>query len=629
MSPFGFTAISAAWLFLLFIPLIVFYFLKLRRPRVEIPSLILWQQVLNDNRVNSPFQKFKRNLLLFLQLLLLLLLILAAMQPFWRSGASRAARLPILIDISASMAALDKKGGISRLDEAKKRARKTIDNIQKGQKVSIISFDDSARKVTGFTDNKRILKDALEQIKVSDVRSNPEDALRMAQAISSREPFEEVLMLSDGNFPDRIDFELSFTLDYERLPPAGANIGITSMNARRSGDLTWDVFVNVEGSTTFETQGTIDITVGTETIDSQIIALDAGESDRLIFEVEGAASTSIKARLRPAGFDALDSDNDAYIELPALRPLRIYTAKTLHTFHKALEGVDGVEVYDSMTAQSTFDLIISDSPADVSAPAKAGFFVGTLPDELKGMVTSSEGTSDVVDWERNDPVLQHVNFSDLVIQKEIAFAEGLGEGDLEKRGFETLVHGNSGPLLVTQTSETRRDYFLLFHSDSSTLPFRIGFPIMLSNLSRYTYNALGMNEINAYKTGVLPKILLDADTNYTIRCPDGSTRDAASDGEGILSGIPAPEVGTYTVEKDGRTERTLSVALLNTEESRLIGVEKMQFNELSVEARTSTQKSDRNLWPTLTFIALILLLAEWALFQRRPGGWVVRSGANT
>ena len=59
-----FTALSSAWLFALLVPLIVFYFLKLKRPRQIIPSLVLWRQVLSDQRVNSPFQKFKRNLLL-------------------------------------------------------------------------------------------------------------------------------------------------------------------------------------------------------------------------------------------------------------------------------------------------------------------------------------------------------------------------------------------------------------------------------------------------------------------------------------------------------------------------------------------------------------------------------------
>ena len=119
MSWFGFYAPSMAWLAFLIVPLVLFYFLKLKRPRLTITSLVLWQQVINDSRVNSPFQRFKRNLLLLLQLILLILLIAAAMQPFWRGRVSRIQRLPILIDCSASMAALDKPGGISRLQAAK------------------------------------------------------------------------------------------------------------------------------------------------------------------------------------------------------------------------------------------------------------------------------------------------------------------------------------------------------------------------------------------------------------------------------------------------------------------------------------------------------------------------------
>lgn len=43
MSLPGFSALIHAWWFLLLIPLIIFYFLKLRRPRMEIPSLALWR----------------------------------------------------------------------------------------------------------------------------------------------------------------------------------------------------------------------------------------------------------------------------------------------------------------------------------------------------------------------------------------------------------------------------------------------------------------------------------------------------------------------------------------------------------------------------------------------------------
>src|SRR5882757_8244893 len=119
----GFQSLSHLWLASLLVPLVLFYFLKLKRPRAEIPSLVLWRQVLQDQRVNSPFQRFKRNLLLLLQILLLLFLITAALQPSWRTGPARVRRLPVLVDCSASMGALDKPGGVSRLVETKRRVR--------------------------------------------------------------------------------------------------------------------------------------------------------------------------------------------------------------------------------------------------------------------------------------------------------------------------------------------------------------------------------------------------------------------------------------------------------------------------------------------------------------------------
>src|SRR5688500_16148743 len=125
----GFYALSAAWLFSLIAPAVLLYFLKLKRPRQQVPSLVLWRQVLADSRVNSPFQKFKRNILLLLQLILLCLLIMGAMQPYIRAGDPDTDRLLVLLDRSASMAAFDKEGGISRLDKAKERLREIVETL--------------------------------------------------------------------------------------------------------------------------------------------------------------------------------------------------------------------------------------------------------------------------------------------------------------------------------------------------------------------------------------------------------------------------------------------------------------------------------------------------------------------
>src|SRR5687768_8394158 len=165
----SFSSLAGAWLFALLVPLIVFYFLKLKRPRVEIPSLVLWRQVLSDQRVNSPFQRFKRNLLLLLQILLLALLVLAAMQPFLRREAQRSERLPVLIDVSASMAALDSANGKSRLEEARLRLRERIEALSPDQELCLIAFAKTARKLTGFTNNKSELRAAAASLEIEEV----------------------------------------------------------------------------------------------------------------------------------------------------------------------------------------------------------------------------------------------------------------------------------------------------------------------------------------------------------------------------------------------------------------------------------------------------------------------------
>ena len=63
---------------------------------------------------------------------------------------------------SASMAAVD-SAGKSRLDIAKAEVGKLIDSMLPDQRLCLISVAGTARQLTDFTDNRRVLRDALEQ----------------------------------------------------------------------------------------------------------------------------------------------------------------------------------------------------------------------------------------------------------------------------------------------------------------------------------------------------------------------------------------------------------------------------------------------------------------------------------
>lgn len=619
-----FTALSSAVLFALLVPLILFYFLKLKRPRQTIPSLVLWRQVLSDQRVNSPFQRFKRNILLLLQILLLCLLVLAAMQPLLRREAGNAARLPVLVDVSASMGALDKDGGRSRLDEAKARLRERIASMPPGQEICLIAFSRSARKLTPFTDNRRELLDAVASLEVEDVPGDLDEGLRLAQALGRTAPFERVLVLTDGNLPGKTTFELPYQLSLQKLPPAGPNAGITACNARRNAAGDWDLFVQLVCTDPAPSNtATVTLTAGGQEIGQEQVNLLAGGAPRLVFRVSaaGGGGQMVHVALKPAGFDSLASDNDAWLALPAQRPLDVYAPESMAAFRHALASIDGLRVFPNKDepSPSSYDLAVGESKG--LPLAKVSCTTGDMPEELRPLLTVNKDVTQnirAIDWRRDSPLLQHVSFDEVIFLEDPVLAPGKDVNALRVLGWESLVDGPHGPLMVTHLDEASARVHFLFNPDQSTLPFRVAFPIFAANLANHALRLAGLAEATGIPTGVLPPQPAEANATVTIRGPGNFARDEKANERGVVTGIPAARAGEYTLSA-GHTTTKLGASLLSMTETALGTVDEVGFGDrISVKTDTTAPKADRSLWWTLAALGYAVLLLEWWWFQRRP-----------
>jgi hypothetical protein len=620
----SFASLASAWLFALLLPVVLFYFLKLKRPHHEIPSLVLWRQVLSDQRVNSPFQRFKRHFLLLLQLLLLCLLALAAMQPFLRRASGGGDRLVILIDLSASMAALDREGGGSRLDEARKRARAVVDGMLPGQEISLIGFSRHARRLTPFTDNQRDLRTALDALEAEDVASDLEEALRMAQALARSAVFEKVLLFSDGNFPARANFELPFAIDFQRLAPAGPNFGITACEARRAPGGKWNVFIQLDGSANAESiTGALELSQDGTVLVTEPLALAQGSSPRLSFSVASERASRLHAHLRLSGFDSLAADNDAWLTLPAARPLDVFVAPKLASYRHALSAMQGLQLFPDDTGKlpAAFDLVISDTAADLALPARVRCGIGLVPQDVRPLLTIEGRNAQAVDWRRDSPLLQHVSFSDVIFMDEPASATGVDDARYTDLGYEILARGPRGPLILARADDATLHVNLLFHTDRSTLPYRVGFPVFVSNLVQTTLQRTGLAEVAAMRTGVLPPLSLTPKKPYRIEGPHGLRREESADDRGQLSGIPAPHAGEYTISGPAADDVRVGTSLLSPTETSLAAVDQIAFNDqLTVRAASIALKTDRPLWWPIAAAGFVLLLVEWWWFQRRRTG---------
>lgn len=620
----GFNALSAAWWFFLLVPLIILYFLKLKRPQIRIPSLFLWQQVINDSRVNSPFQRFKKHILLLLQVLILMLLVLAAMRPYYHSVATKAQRIPIIIDTSASMGALDKKNGITRLDLARQKIREMIENKTSEQEFAVISFSNTAIKRTGFTGNNRVLLDTLDKLKVDDVAADIEDALRMVQAIARNYPFDEAILLSDGNFPEKSNFNLSFKLNYQKLPSGGPNIGITKLTARRAGDNNWSIFVRIN-ATKDASPADVQLVVDGKTIASETFLPSRQTEERMVFQIDGGSAKHLEIKVVAGGFDSLSSDNVAYLDLPLMRPLNVYVSPGLNSCRAAIEGIDGVRLYPEPGRKETemtgFDLMIADSEQKLSGDCVTEMSMGIIPDRLKDLIIIKKDSGGVVDWAKTAPLLLHVELTDLVvIDSPVLKNDSQDVNTFDSLGYEVLIHGTAGPLLLKRSWTGRLQYHLLFYPDKSTFPYRIGFPVMMSNLVRIAMKNTGLSEVNGNCTGVLPNIRLQADKRYQVKTSGGETLTGKTDKNGMLYGVPAQKTGTYKIYENGTLIASVGVGLLQEDETSLEGVKTIKFNELSVQAENAPAKVPRSLWWTIAFLAFWFLVVEWWFYQKRPGG---------
>lgn len=615
-----FSAIANAWWLLLLVPLLVFYFLKLKRPQVEISSLVLWQAVVNDQRVNSPFQKFRRNILLWLQMAVLILLVLAAMQPFVPSTAEQANYQPILIDCSASMAATDPVTGKTRLELAKERVSDLIDSLNADQQISLIGVHSSTDRLTEFTGNRRILHDALAALRVRDVQSKLEDAFRLTQALAKTVPVESAVLFSDGNIPDKVRFALPFGVNYQQLPAAGPNAGITAFNARLTSSQDWDVFLRVQSSGDFS--GQIVLLQDGQQIGEQPFVLSLGESQRIVFRVTSQISTALEARLVPgnAHSDSLPADNVAWLDLPPARPLRVYAPPQLGSFRRALAATQGIDLFPKPKQPEQrsvpYDLVISDKSVDAGLIASVCFLVGVTPDDAESLVEPASVLTKFLHWDRTTPLLRHMQLRDVEIADAAQPVAGVDVGDFEEVGYSVIASGTNGPLILRKRSSSRLAFHTLFHTSRSTLEFRVAFPVLVANLVQLVRQEASVGDVVGVKTGVLPAVDLKAGTTYEITGPDDSRQTVLANEDGKLRGVTANNVGRYGISGGESEQLSVAANLLSSAESTLTPVSSIEFDEQTVASADEVLTTDRPVWTIVTLLAFGLLLLEWWFFQR-------------
>ena len=470
----SFLNLWAMWIAAAVVPaLLILYFLKLRRREERVPSTLLWKRAVQDLQVNAPFQRLRKNLLLFLQLLILAAAIFALARPIVESTSAAEGRMVILIDRSASMNT--QEDDLTRLELAKEQAVRLVKTLNRRSdswlsflqfagaisktQAMVIAFSDRAAVLSPFTPNTADLVDIIRRIEPTDGRTNIREALELAEAYMapptmttdktpiSAEQAAKVVLVSDGGLADLDEAVLrAGEIELIKVGQTDDNVGITALRTRRSYDRPeiLNVFLQIENFSEQTVTTAISLYIDGELAGARVrdVTLGPAEDAReraggtpeaaepvgppstqgLSFELVLERAAVVEARL--ARLDALPVDNRAYAVVPPPRKLRVLVVTPNNFFlDSVLQGLPLAErvfvtptEYDSapgdyaQDGQSPYDVVIFDKHRPGPLPIGNYFFLGaTPPIEEIELVEPIEEFHALVWWDEAHPVLRHVS----------------------------------------------------------------------------------------------------------------------------------------------------------------------------------------------------------------------------
>lgn len=691
----NFLSPASLFLFSLAIPIIALYILKLRRRREPVSTLMFWEQLFKERQTTSLFQRLKHLLSLLLQLLFLVLLVLAVARPQFAFITKSARQLILIVDHSASMNAVlnfDPENSEdarpeteSRLDSAKETALQIVQGLRFMDEMSVISCHTRPIIHTPFTRHQKTIREAIESIEPTDIKTDLKPAIDLALAVAQTKPNPEIIVLSDfqkiseetladfqnlqsdNTKPDDDDQEQkrNIKLHLLQIGEKNDNVGITQFRVRKSivNAFDYETLLSVINTSDEEKKCSVELYFNESLFDVRPYTLAPGEIKTEIFSNFTFEGGELKAVLDID--DALKTDNVAYATLPIRESITVLLVTEENPFLRNALAVD--EKINLTVATPTeyeantqdFEVVIFDRYSPTSLGDGNFMFIyppnsdtppniGTDDSVATWKIGEEIETPIITEWERTHPILQHVQLENVLIGKAYAVTP--------PPTSKVLVRSFEAPVVFVDVTPKRKIVFAAINILESDLPLRIAFPVIMANtitwfvqgdkieeyhlltgeVLRYKFDAQEIEEVK----NKLPQDETVENPQMTVKItgPDDETWDIPIDNDELLfdqtqlAGFYALTLTNATTDENTETDENIegenttdengfkklwAVNLASETEASINAVDGIE--ELVTETELISGSSFFRFppWIYLVFLAVILSVVEWFMYQRR------------
>ena len=454
-----------------------------------------------------------------------------------------------------------------------------------------------------------------------------------------------------------------------RIGEDSDNVGITQFRVRKSivNAFDYETLLTVVNTSEEEKKCSVELYFNESLFDVRPYTLAPGEKKTEIFSNFTFEGGELKAVLDIT--DVLPTDNVAYATLPKRERLSVLLVTNENPFLEKALSVDDKLNLSVMTpaeyenASKTAEVVIFDrfSPATLGDgnymfiyPPKTD--IPTDDSATNPVLTWNIGesleTPIITDWERTHPILQHVHLENVLIGEAYDVTPP-STAQILARSFES-------PVLFIDVTPNRKIVFSAINILESDLPLRIAFPVIIANILQWFQQDQGMQEYHLHTGEVLrykieSEPIPDTETNVEdddtseptqktvqITGPEEKTWDVAVENDEMLfdqtqhagfyklslSNEPAPdnqekpaadnqdELAADNEETDEPVQ-SWAVNLASETESHIgitDGIEDLLADSEVIGGGSFFRYPP---WIYLVFLAVILTVVEWFLYQRR------------
>ena len=620
LTPAALAGLAAA------VPILLLYMLRLRRREAMISSTFLWRQVIQDTEANTPWQRLRRNLLLFLQLLILLLLALALARPFITVPTVSAGKIALLVDASASMTA-DDMDGQTRFEAALGKALGIVNNMNPQDRISLIEVGEVAEPLTSYTDDKAELRLALNSMSAGQGRADWDTALTLAAAGAPGAENFSIVMISDGGIGAATSLPANIPRPvYVPVGESSDNVAITALATRARAGQPPQLFAQV----TNYGDSAVDISLVIR-LDDVLRLSRSGvipprsqlpiPFDEPIAEAFHTLSAALTFDGDVDDFLALDNQAWAVRDEASARRLFYVSADSNLFVEQVLRSLPGVQTFrgsadNKQLPGDPFDLYVFN-----------GWLPNRLPDGDMLIINPPSGTplfavgppidaaSDIEIVDGESPITDFVDLDEMSL---LQFRQ------VEADWAAPLIRTAEGDILLAGEANARQIAILPFDIRDSNLPLLIAYPILMANLLDWFSPVDIVSLPDGLSVGdplvIQPPLLAD---DVRITLPTGETRDLPVNGSALVF-TDTNQLGLYRLEivQAGEVVRSqnFAVNLFATGESDIAPVaeEDLTLGGGAVEtAETNEQLGLQEFWGLLVILALLTLLLEWFVYHRR------------